>query len=187
MNDIEFENNIAEVKPKLYNYISRVIFSFEDRKDVLQDTLFTIFKNKNKFNPNKGSFKNFAMAICQFQVKRYLTAHKRNREVAFTNLNVRSDHSNAWVPDATDLVLESELEDLNELKNKIINNIYSTLEPKWRLMAILHFKKGCSYSDIGKIINKSHGYIGPTIMRIKRNLITKGQECIDSEYRNTHI
>ena len=185
MNLIEVENNINEIKSSLMNYISSKVFSVEDRQDILQDALLLIFKNKNKFNPNKGSFKSFAISICYFQIKGYLTKHKRNKEFSVLDTSYISVDKESL--NTANNFRQAELRELNKLKNKIINNIYSTLPPQWKLIAILHFKKGCSYIDITKITNKSYGYIGPTMMRIKKHLIAEGQKYRDIEYGNTHL
>lgn len=67
------------ISKALLNYAKSKIYNLNDAEDVVQNTLLILFKKQNSFDPNK-SFYNWAFAICGFQIKRYLTNCKRNRE-----------------------------------------------------------------------------------------------------------
>lgn len=77
--ELNYSKKIELIKPFLFKFISPRIYNNEDAKDVLQNTLLILIKNKINYNPKK-SFYSWAFTICHFQIKKFLSQKKRNRE-----------------------------------------------------------------------------------------------------------
>lgn len=78
-NEKDYSKKIELIKSPLFNFIRSKIYNHSDAEDILQNTLLILIEKQNSYNSNK-SFYSWAFTICKFQIKRYLTLSKRNRE-----------------------------------------------------------------------------------------------------------
>ena len=74
-----YSKKIELIDPILKRFCIDRVFNKQDAIDVAQNTLLILITAKNKYNKNK-SFYSWAFTICRFQIKRYLTMQKRNKE-----------------------------------------------------------------------------------------------------------
>lgn len=81
-NNTPYNKKIELIEPILKRFCIDRIFNRQDATDVAQNTLLILITSKNKYNKNK-SFYAWAFTICRFQIKRYLTMQKRNREDSY--------------------------------------------------------------------------------------------------------
>lgn len=81
-----YEEKLRLIKTPLLNFASSRIYDFNSAEDVVQDVLLILCQKKNEFDINK-SFYSWAFKICRFQIKKYLTLKKRNREDSYANVS----------------------------------------------------------------------------------------------------
>ena len=160
-----YDLKLDYISPVLQNFCQSRITNKSDAIDVAQNTLFILLQKSNEYNPNK-SFYSWAFKICHFQIKRYLTEKKRNKEDSFApdsfayQLNV----IDANCP--LNLKLKKELQKIqinliNEIKeNKMGKKEREFFELSWQglpreeIMKILNLKSGAYYQMKARIINK---------------------------------
>lgn len=78
------------MRKPLLKYTYCRVYNKDDAEDIVQDALLILHSKMNENNPNK-SFYNWALAICKFQILKYLTIHKRNKIYLIEDLEVTSD------------------------------------------------------------------------------------------------
>jgi len=74
-----YQQKLRLIKRPLLNFTLSRIFDKSAAEDIVQDVLLILCEKENEFNSNK-SFHGWAFRICNFQIKKYLTKQKRNRE-----------------------------------------------------------------------------------------------------------
>ena len=144
--ELNYSTKIELIKTPLFNFISSRIYNREDAKDVLQNTLFILIQNKINYNPDK-SFYSWSFAICRFQIKKFLTQKKRNRE---DNAEFFGD----LVCDASSpphLILQNKEDEFH--KKNIISKIKSKFLSPRELEFYLLFEKGKDRSSIMSLMN----------------------------------
>jgi RNA polymerase sigma factor (sigma-70 family) len=170
----EFSSHVEDLLPDLRSFVSSHITNKSDALDVLQNTLFILWKKRDQFDPTKGSFKNFALSIAYWQIRGFFTEFKRNREFTssdYSFLSEKSSYRNSKFLHSTCI----EQAELLNLRNSILQKCYQNLSKRNQLIAVLHFKKGCSRKHLCKIFNKSDGFMSATLHRIKRSMVNFGQ------------
>lgn len=82
----QFKQCLIKITPSLLNFCKSRIFNYSDAQDVCQQVVKILLEKANEFDPNKN-FDAWAMRICSFQIKKYLTNKKRNREDCWVGNN----------------------------------------------------------------------------------------------------
>ena len=77
-----YEEKIRLVFSPLLNYTRSRVYNKSDAFDVVQETALILTQKQNDFDSNK-SFYSWAFRICHFQILKYLSRKKRNREFSF--------------------------------------------------------------------------------------------------------
>ena len=75
----DYYKKVELVRPQLLNYTRSKIYGTGNAEDIVQNTILILCQKMNDFDPNK-SFHGWAFKICNFQIKKFLTKSKRNRE-----------------------------------------------------------------------------------------------------------
>ena len=78
-NRTPYLEKIELISPTLQAFCKDRIFNKQDAIDIAQNAILILITAKSKYDFNK-SFHGWAFAICRFQIKKYLTNKKRNRE-----------------------------------------------------------------------------------------------------------
>ena len=74
-NNTSYDKKIELIEPILKRFCIDRVFNKEDAIDVAQNTILILITSKNKYDKNKN-FYAWALTICRFQIKRYLTIKK---------------------------------------------------------------------------------------------------------------
>ena len=113
-NESKYVRKLELIQGILKNFIKAKIFNEQDRKDVLQNTLLILVEKQNSYDSNK-SFYSWALTICRFQILKFLTESKRNKEDSCDFVEELKDSSSGLDP------FDSLVED--ERKKDLLNKI----------------------------------------------------------------
>ncbi len=167
--DIEAYNIlVARYKDPLMNFIFKFLGSRDLSEDVLQETFFRLYKNKNYYT-TIAKFSTWIYTIAANLAKTEL--RKKNRRVFFsiqgTNLQGDEEVPEIELPDETyrpDDYAES------VFKNKIILNALKKVKPLYRELIILRDVQELSYEEIAEITGLNIGTVKSRINRGRTRL-----------------
>ena len=110
---------LEEVYPSLKSFCLSRIFNKHDAFDVAQNCLSILIKKRNQYNPNRD-FKAWAMTICRFQIKAYMSSKKRSKTDPYSPDSIRFVLNNidSECPFNKEVQRELKLE-----RTQLINNI----------------------------------------------------------------
>lgn len=116
---LSYDQKLEKTFPSLKNFCLSRIFNRSDALDVAQNCLTILIKKKDEYDPS-SSFYSWAMAICRFQIKGYISSTKRSK------LDFCSPDSLGFQLNKADYncPLNKELKsELRRERQKLINNI----------------------------------------------------------------
>jgi RNA polymerase sigma factor (sigma-70 family) len=138
-----YNKKLSLITPHLKRFIHSRISNHYDVEDILQNCLLILFRKRNEYDSNK-SFFSWAVQICSFQIKGFLSDRKRRRvnfEKYWTDSSCTLNFNSA----PFEPLIESE-------KIKIFNYICSILSPMEKKIMKLSLK-GLSISEITSRLN----------------------------------
>lgn len=125
-----YNKKIELIRAPLLSYISKRVYNKEDVNDILQDVCIILFKNKKNYNSNKNFF-SWAFSICYFQLKKYFSLKKRNREDS-------TDFQDSFLENKTNNEIADEsIHRLNYIKFHFFNNKKSFSMREFQVMNLL--------------------------------------------------
>jgi len=144
----DYSKKIELIKTPLLNFISSKIYNYEDAKDVLQNTLLILIKKQNCYDANK-SFYSWSFTICRFQIKRFFTESKRNKEDCYESLeDIEGSPSKNHSP-----VISLINKELNQKKDLEVNDVIKNLMSERERWFYSLTKKGESRASIMSLMN----------------------------------
>lgn len=72
-----YDLKLEIIEPLIFSFTHSRIFNPADADDVAQECLAILHQKRKEYNSNKN-FKAWSFRICSFQIKKYLTHHKRH-------------------------------------------------------------------------------------------------------------
>lgn len=135
----------------IYNYIKNHISVYEDSKDVLQDTMLSIWLSLKTFTFS-SSFKTWCIGITRRKIADY---YRKYYKIEYEALG---EYEN-------ELIAEDQYQKLNDIDT--VDKVLSILNEKEKELIFLIFKAELSYSEISEITMIPIGTIKSTISRIK--------------------
>ncbi|MBU2446316.1 MAG: sigma-70 family RNA polymerase sigma factor [Bacteroidetes bacterium] len=167
--DIEAYNIlVARYKDPLMNFIFKFLGNRDLCEDVLQETFFRLYKNKNYYT-TIAKFSTWIYTIAANLAKTEL--RKKNRRVFFsiqgTNLHGNDEVTEFELPDET--YRPDEYAD-SVIKNKIILNALKKVKPLYRELIILRDIQELSYEEIAEVTGLNIGTVKSRINRGRTRL-----------------
>ena len=123
---LSYDEKLEKTSPSLKKFCLSRIFNKEDALDVAQNCLSILIKKRKEYDPS-SSFYSWAMTICRFQIKGYMTSKKRSK------LDFRSPDSLIFQFNKADhnCPLNKELKrELKHERQQLINNIKNNILTK---------------------------------------------------------
>lgn len=148
-----FQNIVTHYQKPLYRYIRYLINSTVDIEDILQEVLFKIFKNINKYK-SSTSFERWIYTITYNHTMNILKQRKRSKILLFENVPEKADQPNQDNSVSLDTMKALEKLSINE-RNLIFMRIYKDL----------------SYKEISEIVNQSEGSLRKKYERARKKFI----------------
>lgn len=164
-----YSKKIELIDPILKRFCIDRVFNKQDAIDVAQNTLLILITAKNKYNKNK-SFYSWAFTICRFQIKRYLTTKKRNKEDnyapdSFAYSMELIDDKCPFDEQFKKQMREHQINTLHKIKEKeMTNRERDFFELSWagrsreEIMQIMNLKKVNYYQIKSRVLNRLKKY-----------------------------
>lgn len=153
---MDFENEVARLRPWLHGLAHRYYREVEDMEDLVSETICKALQNKNKYNGEKA-LKPWLETIMQ---NTYITLYNRARNVQF----VRCDAE--WVGVSQESAEEyAELRDMLDIINRCRGKSLC-------VDSLLKYMEGYSYEEIGNLYRIPVGTVRSRISAA-RSLIRK--------------
>jgi len=146
----DYNEKLKLIFTPLLSYTLSRVFNKSDAFDVVQETMLILSQKREEFDLSK-SFYAWSFRICHFQILKYLTDKKRNREDAFSyvaedSLAASIDYIEAKCPFGIALSKE-----LKKERDKTISNSLKILNPRQKEI-ITHSLNGKSNKEITEIM-----------------------------------
>lgn len=135
----------------IYNYIKNHISVYEDSKDVLQDTMLSIWLSLETFTFS-SSFKTWCIGITRRKIADY---YRKYYKIEYEALG---EYEN-------ELIAEDQYQKFDDIDT--VDKVLSILNDKEKELIFLIFKAELSYSEISELTMVPIGTIKSTISRIK--------------------
>lgn len=157
----DYYKKVELIRPQLLNYARSKIYGSGNAEDVVQNTILILCQKMNDFDPNK-SFHGWAFRICNFQIKKFLTKSKRNREYSVEDITDLCKEKSEAVSEK--IILKENLSD----KISHIELFKSKLSPK-QLKVFCFIMNGTSRREARNILGMTENTFNTTYIRVIQN------------------
>jgi RNA polymerase sigma-70 factor (ECF subfamily) len=151
-----FKELVNRYTSPIYNFVVRLA-NKNDASDLVQETFIKVWKNLNRFDDTKASFKTWIFTIAKNTATDFL---RKKKSLLFTDLEKDIDDDiNSFAENIPDenLLPDSALQKLQEKEadKKFLNNLLENLHPNYREVLTLRYQEEMTFEEIGKILDKS--------------------------------
>jgi RNA polymerase sigma-70 factor (ECF subfamily) len=151
-----FKELINRYTSPIYNFVARLA-NRNDASDIVQETFIKVWKNLNRFDDTKASFKTWIFTIAKNTATDFL---RKKKSLLFTDLEKDIDDDiNSFAENIPDenLLPDSALQKLQEKEadKKFLNNLLEKLHPNYQEVLTLRYQEEMTFEEIGKILDKS--------------------------------
>lgn len=158
---------------RAYNISFRILGNSEDALDVTQDAFLTLFKKIGDFRQDSRFFTWFYRIIVNLSID-----HKRRKSSAQVISNSDREGTLAELPDSESNTFEKLA--WKEYLEKNIQASLLKLSPNLRVVTVLRYIEGLSYSEIAEVLECSIGTVKSRLNRAHRNLESSLRPMIKS-------
>jgi RNA polymerase sigma-70 factor, ECF subfamily len=146
-----FKKLINRYAAPLYNFVARLA-GRNDAPDITQEIFIKVWKNLNRFDEDKASFKTWIFTIAKNTATDFL---RKKKSLLFTDLEKDSEDGAGSFSEnipAEDLLPDLVMQKLED--SKFLNKTLEKLRPLYREVLALHYQEEMTFEEIGKILNK---------------------------------
>lgn len=153
---------ILRYQDKLQRYISRISnISNEDVDDLIQDIFLSVYENINSFDLGL-SFSSWIYRIAHNRTVNFWKKHDKD----FVHIDI---DENLFLVESVFSENSVQL-DMESLENRrLIENIFSKMDLKYREVLILKFLEQKDYKEISDILQKPMGSVATLLNRAKKS------------------
>ncbi|MFA6338995.1 MAG: RNA polymerase sigma factor [Candidatus Paceibacterota bacterium] len=145
-----FSELVKDYLKPIYNFIFRLTKNTQESEDITQETFLKVWKNIKKYRKGEN-FKTWIFTIARNTTIDWL---RKKKNLTFSDFE-NKDGSNTFEENITDPEpLSDELIAIIEDK-KLIEDLLKQLSPLYQEILFLHYNEQLTFSDMGKILNKS--------------------------------
>ena len=153
-----FKKLIGRYTGPLYNFVARLAGK-NDAPDIAQEIFIKVWKNLNRFDENKASFKTWIFTIAKNATTDFL---RKKKSLLFSDLDkptrqdlADNDSFAENIPDE-DLLSDETLQKLEEktADEKFLNDLLAKLRPVYQEILSLHYQEEMTFEEIGKVLAK---------------------------------
>jgi RNA polymerase sigma-70 factor (ECF subfamily) len=150
-NQEAFKSLINRYISPLYNFTA-YITNKNDASDIVQETFIKVWKNINRFDYQKASFKTWIFAIARNTA---IDFSRKKKILLFGDINNNNEENSSSfeenIPDENILPAEA----LQKLEDKeFLKNVLNKLNPSYKEILVLHYQEEMTFDEIGKILGK---------------------------------
>lgn len=132
-----------EYAASLYRLLYSLLLNRQDAEDVTQEAFVYAFKNLQRYNPARASFKTWLYTIA---VSRSRNVHRRKRPISIDI----ADMMRLKVPAAPSDMPEAHL--ARQRAKEAIAEALGTLSPRLREAVVLRYGQGLTYREIAEVM-----------------------------------
>ncbi len=136
----------------LYNFIARIT-NKNEAPDIVQETFIKVWKNINRFDSSKASFKTWIFFIARNVATDFL---RKKSFLLFSDIEKVDDETiKSFEENISDesLLPEKILQKLED--SEFLNRILEKLNINYKEILILHYQEELTFKEISKILNKN--------------------------------
>ncbi|MCF7927102.1 MAG: RNA polymerase sigma factor [Candidatus Izimaplasma sp.] len=145
---------------EIFKYVYNLVYDYETTEDLLQEIFFKVFKNIDKFDSEKASFRTWLYRIANYHTMNYFNSKKYKHQTK----------ESAYIKDtfeSGDNVEEAAIKE--ERISQIVKQIRTLLKPKHQKIMFLHFFSGLTVKEI----SETTGIPDKTIYKAVKSSIKK--------------
>lgn len=145
-----FKELINRYNSPIYNFVAHLTDK-NNAPDIVQETFIKIWKNLEKFDTEKASFKTWIFTIAKNTATDFL---RKKKSLLFSDLESKNEEDISFsenIPDKNllpDEILQK-LEDSN-----LLNKFLDKLPVNYKTILILHYQEDMTFEEIGKLLEK---------------------------------
>jgi len=144
-----FKKLIEKYSFPIYNFIAHIVGK-DNATDIAQETFIKVWKNINRFNSSKSSFRTWIFIIAKNTITDFL---RKKKHLNFSDIeNNNDDFSFSESIEDKNLLPDQALQKLQD--SKFLNKLLDKLSLQYRTILILHYQEEMTFDEIGKILNK---------------------------------
>ena len=163
-----FETLVERYQQQVYNLALRMVSSHADAQDLTQEAFIRAWRALPSFH-RTAQFSTWLYRLTSNICIDFLRAQKRRKVVSLTML--QDDEDKQWeLPDG-DPLPEQRMIDREE--REALSRAFQALDPDYRQVLTLRIVNGCSYQEIGEILNLPEGTVKSRLSRARDQLRKK--------------
>jgi RNA polymerase sigma-70 factor (ECF subfamily) len=159
-----YEQLVRRYKEPLLNFVFRFIGDLVEAEDIVQDTLYRVYKNKHYYK-EVAKFSTWIYTIASNLAKTELRRRRRRR---FFSINKETPNEKEM--ELPDLKTDPEVDANTIVTEKIIHKAIGKLPQKFRQVIVLRDIQGFSYEEISSIIKVPLGTVKSRVNRARLRL-----------------
>ena len=151
-NEEAFKQLIERYTASLYNFIARTT-NQNDAPDIVQEIFIKVWKNLNRFDPIKASFKTWIFTVARNAATDFL---RKKKSLLFSDIEKEGEENEDYfvenIPDEEILPDES----MQKLQDReVLIKILKKLSLEENEILTLYYQEEMTFDSIGKVLNKS--------------------------------
>jgi RNA polymerase sigma-70 factor (ECF subfamily) len=146
-----FKTLINRYTSSLYNFTARLA-NRNDAPDIVQEVFIKTWKNIERFDESKASFKTWVFTIAKNTTTDFL---RKKHNLLFSDMKKNDDENiNSFAENipADDLLPDIALQKLED--KQFLDNTLEKLRLDYREVLVLHYQEEMTFEEIGKILDK---------------------------------
>lgn len=160
MNSKEFVDSLLPFRDKLFRYARRVLQSYEEAEDIIQDVYLKLWSNKEQLREKKN-LEAFAMTV----TKNLCIDRLRNKGYQASTMGI----------DATEIDIDARTNDPEKIAiykdaADLVKEIIKTMPENMRLVVQLRDIEGLEYAEIVKITGSNVNTLKVNLSRARKKI-----------------
>jgi len=146
-NQESFKLLIERHTSSIYNFSVRFVGK-DYAKDIVQDVFLKVWKNIERFDIKKASFKTWIFRITRNTITDYL---RKKKMIPFSFLNSEEENFADSIEDEVVLPDEAlaKIEDV-----ELLNNLLNKMPINYREVLVLYYQEDMTFKEIGELLGK---------------------------------
>ena len=163
-----FEALVERYQQQVFNLALRMVNARADAEDLAQEAFIRAWRALPSFHQS-AQFSTWLYRLTSNICIDFLRAQKRKKTVSLTML--QDDEDRQWDLPDSDPLPEQRMIDREE--REALGRAFQALDPDYRQVLTLRIVNGCSYQEIGEILNLPEGTVKSRLSRARDQLRKK--------------
>jgi RNA polymerase sigma-70 factor, ECF subfamily len=143
-----FKELIDKYTSPIYNFIAR-LSGRNNAADLAQETFIKAWKNLNRFDATKASFKTWLFTIAKNTVTDFL---RKKKSILFSDISNEEDIDFSETISDENLLPDEAMQKLQD--SELLNKLIDILPINYKTILVLHYQEEMTFDQIGKVLGK---------------------------------